>query len=340
MSKIICDVCGTSYPETVTQCPICGCVRAVDPRTSTAGEETLTRTGSTGTYTHVKGGRFSKANVKKRTAARSVVRDDEQDDEQVQEIDDKKADKGLLVAFIVLLLSVIAVVCYILVKFLSPDALDPNAGNKPGPGELNKDPVISTESNVNDDVPCEGIIIDNDTIILDKVAATIQLEVTFEPADTTDTPTYASSDTNVATVTEEGLITAVGNGEATITITCGEMVKSCKVTCNIQADTPELPSVPDVDLPSIPSGFELNRSDFTLFKKGETWTLYSGSIPSNEITWKSSNPKVATVSKGKVTAVSAGRATITAEYKGAKLTCTVRCKDSVGAYVEPEQTNP
>ena len=30
MSKIICDVCGTSYPETATQCPICGCVRSSD----------------------------------------------------------------------------------------------------------------------------------------------------------------------------------------------------------------------------------------------------------------------------------------------------------------------
>ena len=27
MSKIICDVCGTSYPETAAACPICGCAR-------------------------------------------------------------------------------------------------------------------------------------------------------------------------------------------------------------------------------------------------------------------------------------------------------------------------
>ena len=27
MSKIICDVCGTSYPDTAEQCPICGCSR-------------------------------------------------------------------------------------------------------------------------------------------------------------------------------------------------------------------------------------------------------------------------------------------------------------------------
>jgi len=27
MSKIICDICGTSYPETAESCPICGCSR-------------------------------------------------------------------------------------------------------------------------------------------------------------------------------------------------------------------------------------------------------------------------------------------------------------------------
>ena len=27
MSKIICDICGTSYPDTADCCPICGCSR-------------------------------------------------------------------------------------------------------------------------------------------------------------------------------------------------------------------------------------------------------------------------------------------------------------------------
>ena len=27
MGKIICDICGTSYPDTAQQCPICGCTR-------------------------------------------------------------------------------------------------------------------------------------------------------------------------------------------------------------------------------------------------------------------------------------------------------------------------
>ena len=63
MSKVICDICGTSYPETATQCPICGCVR---PAESTAVSDSDREHQG---YTYVKGGRFSKANVKKRNQA-------------------------------------------------------------------------------------------------------------------------------------------------------------------------------------------------------------------------------------------------------------------------------
>ena len=27
MSKVICEICGTAYPETAEECPICGCTR-------------------------------------------------------------------------------------------------------------------------------------------------------------------------------------------------------------------------------------------------------------------------------------------------------------------------
>lgn len=65
MSKIICDVCGTSYPESATQCPICGCVRPAEVVT-VSSEGNPVEMPTSGTYTYVKGGRFSKSNVKKR----------------------------------------------------------------------------------------------------------------------------------------------------------------------------------------------------------------------------------------------------------------------------------
>ena len=59
MNKVVCYVCGTSYPENATQCPICGYVQTAESSGSVNSDA--------GGYTYVKGGRFSKANVKKRT---------------------------------------------------------------------------------------------------------------------------------------------------------------------------------------------------------------------------------------------------------------------------------
>ena len=123
MSKIICDVCGTSYPETAVQCPICGCVRPGEVKviagdTATPAEET-----TSSTYTHVKGGRFSKANVRKRNSRletdedRSVpatVNDNEPETEDNSGKGKNKGDLGLTITVIALLLAIVAVVLYII----------------------------------------------------------------------------------------------------------------------------------------------------------------------------------------------------------------------------------
>ena len=63
MSKIICDVCGTAYPDTASQCPICGCARPDHPQAA-AGNSAGEQVDAGGGYTYVKGGRFSKSNVR------------------------------------------------------------------------------------------------------------------------------------------------------------------------------------------------------------------------------------------------------------------------------------
>ena len=65
MSKIICDVCGTRYPDTAEQCPICGRIR--DTAGRTAEDVLIMDDAREESYQKVRGGRFSKSNVKKRT---------------------------------------------------------------------------------------------------------------------------------------------------------------------------------------------------------------------------------------------------------------------------------
>ena len=58
MTILYCDICGTSFPETEEQCPICGCSRALV-------NETPYSDHTHSPYVKVRGGRFSKKNVDK-----------------------------------------------------------------------------------------------------------------------------------------------------------------------------------------------------------------------------------------------------------------------------------
>ena len=327
MGKIICDVCGTSYQETVTQCPICGCVRAVDAKTVPDSAEHQPASAPSSNYTYVKGGRFSKANVKKRNEAKKnipapgVVPDDDDNT--------KSRDKGLILVLVLLLLAIAAVVCYIVVRFLLPGTQTPSI--TPAPNATTTVPTVTTAPTVLN-IPCESLELSDLIITFDKVNAVQLLDATPDPVDTTDTVEFSSSDDAVATVNTDGKIVAVGPGEAVITVTCGSAQVQCRVECTFEGEETTEPTTE----PTIPAEeFKLNRTDFTLSRKGETWLLYKGDIPADQITWSSNDEKVAKVEQGKVTAVSTGRAIITAQYGQTKLECIVHCSKAVGPYTEP-----
>lgn len=78
--------------------------------------------------------------------------------------------------------------------------------------------------------PCTGITLDKDTLTIAR-GETATLTATVKPADTTDNVVWSSADKTIATV-ENGVVTAVGQGETTITATCGNQTASCKVIVN------------------------------------------------------------------------------------------------------------
>ena len=141
------------------------------------------------------------------------------------------------------------------------------------------------------------------------------LVATVKPDDATDkTVTWSSSDDAVATV-EGGKITAVKPGTATITATAGEKSATCKVTVNKRIIAVE--------------SVELNKTEIDLVE-GDSETLVATVKPDDAtdktVTWTSSDPAVATVEGGKVTAVKAGVATITAKAGEKTATCAVTVK--------------
>lgn len=137
-----------------------------------------------------------------------------------------------------------------------------------------------------------------------NVGYTTQLDPVFTPSDTNQTSlTWTSDDTSVATVDQNGLVTGVSAGSATITAT-GEdengnpVSGSCTVTVTTVAVT----------------GVSLNKTTLDL-SKGATTTLEATVSPANasnkNVTWTSSNTSVATVSNGTITGVAVGSTTIT-----------------------------
>lgn len=78
--------------------------------------------------------------------------------------------------------------------------------------------------------PCTGITLDKDTLTI-ACGEKATLTATVEPTDTTDKVVWSSKDDNIATV-ENGVVTAVGHGETTITAACGGETATCKVIVN------------------------------------------------------------------------------------------------------------
>lgn len=319
MSKIICDVCGTSYPETATQCPICGCVRSVDARvvsgnTSDVEEETAR------SYTHVKGGRFSKTNVKKRNSGKAPAPVENPEPRPEQPREEGKKETAIIITTMVVLLIIIAVVAYIVVRFFVPNLL----GDSPADSNDKNENTVSVTEDLEDttllQIPCDEVLLSKTLITFDSVDAIVLLNVTTNPAETTENIVFTSSNESVVVVTQDGQVTSVGAGEAVITVTCGSAKAECKVVCNIVVpeETTEQETISEDEL-------KLNREDFTMGYKGETWKLYNGDIPADKITWTSKNEKVAKIKDGVVTAVGTGATTVHGEYGGVKVSCIVRC---------------
>ena len=116
--------------------------------------------------------------------------------------------------------------------------------------------------------------------------------------------TWKSSDKTIAEVNDKGEITPRKRGTHTKTAACHGLKKSCKVT---------------VKKPSV----RMSSEKVILFAESEH-TLDASAHPSSKLTFRSSNPKVAKVSRdGKITGVRSGTATITASVPGAKVSCEV-----------------
>ena len=161
-------------------------------------------------------------------------------------------------------------------------------------------------------VPATGVELDKTELTLHPTEKTT-LTATATPENTTDKLAWTSSNDAVATV-DNGTVTAVAAGTATITATCGSVKAECAVTV--------LPPVPASEV-------TLGKTVLTLYE-GDAAKLTATVMPEDTtdktIVWTSSDDEVATVNNGTVTGLKAGTATITAACGQAEAECAVTVK--------------
>lgn len=170
-------------------------------------------------------------------------------------------------------------------------------------------------------VPSTVLDMNYEDVTMNHEGQTLALAIDYDlTSDQIKNTVWESSDETVATVDDEGVVTAVADGTAVITASIAEYTASCIVRCvNVTGNK---------GVNSDESEYVINYEDVTLSRKGEYFQLTLKSVVGNEVpdfTWKSSDTKVATVdSKGVVTAVANGTCKITTSIGSDDFECVVR----------------
>ncbi len=170
-------------------------------------------------------------------------------------------------------------------------------------------PVVIDATGVTIDTPAKTQLMDGETVTL---------TATVTPDDAADlTVTWSSSDETIATVSEDGVVTAKAKlGKVTIT-----------ATANGSATPGAVKATVELEVIATPVSILAVSADKTSIEVGETVTLIATVLPENAtdktVTWSSSDETIATVdAEGVVTGVKAGEVVITATSSN-DLTATI-----------------
>lgn len=137
------------------------------------------------------------------------------------------------------------------------------------------------------------------------------LTASIFPADATcQTLHWGTSDSKVASVDEDGKVTAVGNGSATVFVSSSD--GGYTAYCNVYVGTPL-------------GSLSLDPGEYTLESIGSSFKItpvfYPEDATDTEVSWTSADPKIASVSSdGTVTAIAPGTTAITAAAAGGTIT--------------------
>lgn len=298
---IHCDVCGEDYAATYKRCPFC-------EEQNNGGKARRPRRSNN------RGGGYSTPP----TPARILT----------------------TILTLALIVAAVCIVVSIVRPFLGQGQGDPAPSDSPAvtssaPSADQPDP--SADPTIPPDQTATGLSLDQSDFTLQSYGQKVTIHATFTPDGSKGYVTWTSSNPEVVSVDENGIVTAIGksggvsSATITATLTGTQISQTCIVRCSF--DAPAGATVPGASASPAPSGsgtstgtLSLNREDFTL---NATWPTFQVTVSgtTSTPTWSIANTAIATVdSTGKVTRVGIGTTTLTCTVDGQTLTCIVRCK--------------
>ena len=358
MSKIVCDICGTTYDDSTGACPVCGWNPRTTLESTSADDDILNDDFSLddadSSATPPQKGRavfdYDAVNTHRRRPPRPAPAPAPAQEEEDEE-EESGSNKFLVFILVVLILALLAVSGYIAyTKLWKPKNIGDDS-NRPqetvatlpqdGGETVFGDETVATEdpTEVTElTIPCTDLSLVATMDTLTFAGQYWRLMVKYTPEDTTDKVAFTSGDESIATVDANGRITAVSEGKTVIYITCGDKQLTCPVTCQFEqetepsteatvaaqaetaAQTEPVETKPQVEL-------KLDRTDMRL-QVGYSTQLKlvdCGDLKPEDVEWSVEHGYIAKVENGYVTAIQSGTTEITAKYGDQTVKCIVRC---------------
>lgn len=348
MNKIICEICGTTYQSNAAACPICGWTHntpgavAEDELELDSFQEQEAAQDTAQKVSAEKKNRaiFDYDAVNNgRKQAQVVAEEDTEEYVEVEEEEEPKANTFLVVLLVIVIVALLLAAGYMFVRFFLPGrAADDQKETVPA---VTAEVVETMEPEV-EGIPCTNIALPNGIDVLNEKGQNWLLNVIVLPEDTTDEVIFESEDESIATVDENGKVTAVAEGETNIVVTCGDQKVTCPVTVRYEAETEpeETASMPTVGSSEETKATEetkastpdvvlkLKKDDIQFGRYGVYFMLeLDCDLEQSDVEWSSNNNYVASVdNEGRVTALGPGIAKITAKYDDQEVSCIVRCR--------------
>ena len=370
MNEVICEFCGTVYSEFEEKCPVCGASRGLDfEEDPTAQEEDFLQDMEALCQSQEEQIPPEPVKRNKQIFDFDQYEDDDEEEEDGEDHYDDNQDPEdedygryseqprtnmvLVVVLVIVIALLLLAVGFLFFRFLLP-----NLGKK----EENLPTLAATEpvqtqpsvlETTEPTIPCTDLSIPGGEIVLVSQGYHHLLNVRVYPEDTTDVLTFVSADENIATVNNDGKITAQGEGETTITITCGKISMRCKVLVDYslateptEAETLPLEEGPDetasagaegtdksetvqteeTAAPTEKSKLKLKKTDITLFARYASYTVEMDcDILPDQMDWITMDSSICIVIDGVVTATGPGSTRIIGTYNGESVECVVRC---------------